>query len=290
MMFSGTYTAIATPFKNGEIDFKSFERCIERQIAGKVEGIVPAGCTGEAATMTPDEQLKLIKFTVECVKGRTQVVAGTGSNNTREAIELTKGASQLDIQGVLVITPYYNKPTQHGIIAHYRAVADNSRVPLMVYNVPGRTGVNILPETIAEMSKHANIRAVKEASGSVDQVSSILSLCDIEVLSGDDPLTLPMISVGACGVVSVTSNVAPREVSAMVQCALRGDFAAAKDAHYRLLRLHRSLFVESNPIPVKTVLGELGLIPHELRMPLQYGRKETVELAHKLVAEFQLRA
>lgn len=289
-MFEGTYTAITTPFSNNEIDYDAFAKLIERQIEGKVEGIVPAGCTGEAATMTPAEQLALIKFTVERVAGRVQVIAGTGSNNTREAIELTKGASQLDIQGVLVITPYYNKPTQKGLVAHYSALADESRVPVMVYNVPGRTGVKIEAESIAEMSRHPNIAAVKEACGSVDQVSSIINLCDIDVLSGDDPLTVPMISVGAKGVVSVTSNIAPLEVSSMIRCALEGDFKSAREAHYRLLNLHKSLFVESNPIPVKCVLGELGLIKKELRMPLQYGQSSTTEVARRLISEYQLKA
>lgn len=289
-MFQGTYTAIVTPFKNGEIDYLSFERLIERQIEGKVQGLVPAGCTGEAATLTAKEQMDVIKFAVEKVKGRAQVIAGTGSNCTSEAVQMTKEACNYDIHGVLVITPYYNKPTPSGIISHYYSVADASKVPVMVYNVPGRTGTKIDPETIAELSKHPNINSVKEACGSVDQVSEILERCDIQVLSGDDPLTVPMMSIGATGVVSVTSNVAPLEVSSMVQCALDGDYHAAKKAHLSLLKLHKSLFLESNPIPVKTVLAELGLIEKELRLPLEYGNEKTISLAKEMISSYSLKA
>jgi len=289
-MIEGTYTALTTPFKNGEVDYKAFAKLIERQIEGKVQGVVPAGCTGEAATLTPDEQLEVINFTVEQVKGRVQVIAGTGSNSTAEAVLLTEKATELDIQGILVITPYYNKPTSSGILSHYYAVADASKAPVMVYNVPGRTGTKIDPQTISELSKHPNIESVKEACGSVDQVSEILSLCDIVVMSGDDPLTVPMISIGAKGVVSVTSNIAPTEVSEMVQTALSGDFKKAAADHLKLLKLHKSLFVETNPIPVKTVLAEMGLMEKELRLPLEYGTENTVKVARKLIKDFSLKA
>jgi len=287
-VFKGTYTALVTPHKNGAIDFKAFEVLLERQIAGKVEGVVPAGCTGEAATMTPEEQLELIRFTVEIVKGRVQILAGTGSNNTREAVQLSEQASQMKIQGVMVISPYYNKPTQRGLIAHFSAIADASRVPVMIYNVPGRTGVKIEPETVAELGKHPNITAIKEACGSLEQVSEIVSLSDIEVLSGDDSLALPMISVGAKGVVSVSANIAPLQVSETIRLALNNNFTAARKNHLDLLKLHKSMFVESNPIPVKTVLGEMGLIAKELRLPLQYGNSSTVEMAKKLIQSFNL--
>ena len=287
-MFKGTYTALVTPFKNGAIDFDAYAKLIERQIEGGVQGIVPAGCTGEAATLVPSEQLELIRFAVDQVKGRVHVVAGTGSNNTREAIELTEKACEANIDGVLVISPYYNKPTQTGLLNHYRAVADASRVPLMVYNVPGRTGVKISPRTLAMMNEHPNINSVKEACGSVDQVMDIAACCDIDILSGDDPLTLAMISMGAKGVVSVSSNLIPKQVSAMVQCALDGDFVSARSAHYELLELHRSMFVESNPIPVKAVLSELGLIRNELRQPLEPACAETQEMARGLISKYHL--
>ena len=286
--FQGTYTALVTPFKNGEVDREAYAKLIERQIEGGVEGIVPAGCTGEAATLKPEEQLKVIEFAVDCAKGRVQVVAGTGSNSTREAIDLTVAAGKYNIQGVLVISPYYNKPTQSGLIKHYNQIADESKAPVMVYNVPGRTGIKIFPETIAEMAKHPNIQSVKEACGSVDQVSEIIVRCDIDVLSGDDPLTLPMMSVGAKGVVSVSSNIAPKEVSSMIRCALDGDYVSAKQAHYELLKLHKSMFVETNPIPVKTVLVELGYIANELRMPMETAMSKTTQAMQQLIKDHNL--
>jgi 4-hydroxy-tetrahydrodipicolinate synthase len=288
-MHQGTYTALVTPFKEGGIDFDAYAGLVERQIEAGVQGIVPAGCTGEAATLSHDEQLKLISFAVECAKGRVQVIAGTGSNNTAEAIHLTEKAGTLNIDGVLVISPYYNKPTQKGLFAHYSQLADASKAPVMIYNVPGRTGVKIDAETIADLSKHPNIQSVKEACGSIDQVSDILNLCDIDVLSGDDGLTLPMMSVGAKGVVSVSSNLVPKEVSTMVQCAADMDYASARKAHNDLLNLHKSMFVESNPIPVKAVLSEMGLIQNELRLPLEIATAETVAMARELIKTYGLK-
>jgi 4-hydroxy-tetrahydrodipicolinate synthase len=288
-MHQGTYTALVTPFKNGEIDFDAYAALIERQIEAGVQGIVPAGCTGEAATLSHEEQLKLIGFAVDCAKGRVQVIAGTGSNNTAEAIHLTEKACSSKIDGVLVISPYYNKPTQKGLFAHYSNLADASKAPVMIYNVPGRTGIKIDAETIADLSKHPNIQSVKEACGSVDQVSDIINLCDIDVLSGDDGLTLPMMSVGAKGVVSVSSNLVPKEVSTMVKCAAEMDFASARKAHNELLNLHKSMFVESNPIPVKAVLSEMGLIKNELRLPLETSVDSTLVMARELIKTYGLK-
>lgn len=288
-MHQGTYTALVTPFKNGEIDFDAYAALIERQIEAGVQGIVPAGCTGEAATLSHEEQLKLIGFAVDCAKGRVQVIAGTGSNNTAEAIHLTEMACSSKIDGVLVISPYYNKPTQKGLFAHYSNLADASKAPVMIYNVPGRTGIKIDAETIADLSKHPNIQSVKEACGSVDQVSDIINLCDIDVLSGDDGLTLPMMSVGAKGVVSVSSNLVPKEVSTMVKCAAEMDFASARKAHNELLNLHKSMFVESNPIPVKAVLSEMGLIKNELRLPLETSVDSTLVMARELIKTYGLK-
>jgi 4-hydroxy-tetrahydrodipicolinate synthase len=288
-MFRGTYTALVTPFKDGHIDYEAYANLIERQIEGGVQGIVPAGCTGEAATLVPAEQLELIKFAVEQVKGRIQVVAGTGSNNTKEAVELTQKACEFKIDGVLVISPYYNKPTQKGLLNHYTTIADASSVPVMIYNVPGRTGVKIEPETLVEMYKHPKLSSVKEACGSLDQVMSIANLCDMDILSGDDPLTVAMISMGAKGVVSVSSNVLPKQVSSMVECALAGDFVAARSAHYELLDFSRKMFVESNPIPVKAVLAEMGLISNELRAPLESASDATVATAKQLAEQYSLK-
>lgn len=268
-MFNGSYVALVTPFRpNFEIDFDAYGRLVDFHLAQGTNGIVPCGCTGEAATLSHDEQKRCIRFVVERVAGRVPVVAGTGSNNTREAIELTRYAKDLRCDGALLITPYYNKPTAAGQILHYTAVAEAIDIPIMLYNVPGRTGTKIEPETIAKLSKVPNIVSIKEACGSVDQVTQILSLCDIEVVSGDDSLTLPMMSVGASGVVSVAANVAPAEVSALCVAAARNDYPAAREIHYRLAPLFKGLFLETNPMPVKAALAYMGMIENVLRLPL----------------------
>jgi 4-hydroxy-tetrahydrodipicolinate synthase len=268
-MYRGSFVALATPFlKNLEIDFDAYGRLIDFQLEHGTHGIVPCGCTGEAATLSHDEQKSIIRFAIERVAGRVPVVAGTGSNNTKEAVALTQYAKEVNADGALLITPYYNKPTPAGQIAHYNAVAAAADIPIMLYNVPGRTGTKMSPETIAKLSKTPNIVSVKEACGTVDMVSDIRALCDINILSGDDPLTLPMMSVGASGVVSVAANVAPDKVAAMCNAVAADDWAKAKDLHYELLPLCRALFCESNPIPVKAALAEMGLIKNILRLPL----------------------
>jgi 4-hydroxy-tetrahydrodipicolinate synthase len=268
-MFSGSYVALATPFKpNFEIDFEAYGRLIDFQIGNGTNGLVPCGCTGEAATLEHDEQMKLIRFCIERTAGRVPVVAGTGSNSTREALLLTKYAKEAGANGALLITPYYNKPTAAGQIAHYNHVADEVDLPIMLYNVPSRTGTNILPETTAELSKNKNIVATKEAAGSVDQVSQILGLCDITVLSGDDSLTLPMMAVGAKGVVSVAANIAPKDISTMCAEFAKGNVAAAQKIHYKLMPLFKALFLETNPMPVKAALARMGLAENVLRLPL----------------------
>jgi len=267
-MFKGSYVAIVTPFKNGKIDEKKFAELVEFQIKNGTDGIVPAGCTGEAATMNHEEQKHIMGFTSEVVKGRVKVIAGAGSNSTAEAISLTKHAKKAGCDGALSITPYYNKPTPEGQYRHYEAIAKSCDIPIMLYNVPGRTGVCMKPETIARLSKISNITTIKEASGSLDQVSQILSLCDITVLSGDDSLTLPMMSVGAKGVVSVVANIIPKEISDMVSSFLKGDIKNAEKLHYKTLPLCKAMFIETNPIPVKTAMKMLGRISGEFRLPL----------------------
>lgn len=268
-MFKGSYPALVTPFKsNYEIDFDAYGRLIDFHLENGTNGLVPCGCTGEAATLTHQEQKDCIKFTMERVAGRIPVVAGTGSNNTKESIDLTLFAKEMQCDGALLITPYYNKPTPEGQLAHYTAVAEAAGIPIMLYNVPGRTGTRMSPETIAAASKVENIVSIKEACGSVDQVSQILSQCDISVVSGDDSLTLPMISVGAVGVVSVAANVVPKEVAALCAAASAGDFAHAKEIHYALLPIFNALFVETNPLPVKATLAAMGLIENVLRLPM----------------------
>lgn len=267
-MYTGSFVALVTPFQgNGDVDFDAYGRLIDFQIEGGTNGLVPCGCTGEAATLSHDEQKSIIKFSVERVAGRIPVIAGTGSNNTREAVGLTKYAKDVGADGALLITPYYNKPTAEGQIAHYRTIADEG-LPVMLYNVPGRTGTKMSPETIATMNEHPHIVSVKEACGSVDQVSQILHRCDINVLSGDDGLTLPMISVGAKGVVSVAANVVPGQVAELCRLANAGDFAGAQKLHYALVDLVEALFVESNPLPVKAILEKMGLIENNLRLPM----------------------
>ncbi len=268
-MYQGSFVALVTPFKeNYEIDFDAYGRLVDFHLEKGTNGIVPCGCTGEAATLSHDEQKACIRFVVERVAGRLPVVAGTGSNNTREALGLTRYAKEVGADGALLITPYYNKPTAAGQIAHYTAIAKAVDIPIMLYNVPSRTGIKMEPQTVAELNKIPNIVAIKEASGSLDQVSQILSLCDINIVSGDDSLTLPMIAVGATGVVSVAANVAPAEVAALCDEANKGDMPAARIIHYALMPLFKALFLETNPMPVKAALAKMDLIKNVLRLPL----------------------
>lgn len=282
-MFKGSIVAIVTPFKeNFEVDFDAYGRLVDFHLQNGTDGIVPCGCTGEAATLSHEEQKECIRFVMERVAGRIPVIAGTGSNNTVEALDLTRYAKEVGCDGALLITPYYNKPTQAGLIAHYTTIAKEVDIPIVLYNVPSRTGIKLEPETVAELSKIPNIVSIKEAGGSVDQVSQILSLCNINVLSGDDSLTLPMMAVGASGVISVAANVVPSKTAEMCKLALQGDFASARKIHYELMPLFKALFYETNPMPVKAALARMGLIKNVLRLPLvpmsepQYKRLEQV--------------
>lgn len=268
-MFKGSWVALVTPFnENFEVDFDTYGKLVDFHIEHGTHGLVPCGCTGEAATLSHEEQKKCIRFVIERVAGRIPVVAGTGSNNTMEALELTRFAKEVGCDGALLITPYYNKPTQAGLLAHYQKIAKEVDIPIILYNVPSRTGVKLEAETVAELNKIPNIVAIKEAGGSVDQVSQILSLCDITVLSGDDSLTLPMMSVGAVGVISVAANVVPTELVKMCTLALEGNYAQAREIHYRLMPLFKALFYETNPMPVKAALAQMGMIKNLLRLPL----------------------
>jgi len=270
MILEGSFVALVTPFtEDGSIDFDRLAELIEFQIGAGTDGLVPCGCTGEAATLEHDEQKSMMDFVVEKVAGRVPVIPGAGSNSTREAIALTAHAKAAGADAVLLISPYYNKPTQPGIRAHYRAIAEAVDIPIVLYNVPSRTGgKGIAPETVAELARIPTVVAIKEAGGSVDRVSAIRSLCDITVLSGDDPLTVPMMAVGARGVVSVTGNVVPAQVARMVRAHLDGDVALAEQYHFELIELSKTLFVETNPIPVKYALSIMGKIDNVLRLPL----------------------
>jgi 4-hydroxy-tetrahydrodipicolinate synthase len=271
MTFAGTHTALVTPFRDGKVDERSLRALVREQVAAGVDGVVPCGSTGESATMTHDEHEQVISLVLEEASGRIKVIAGTGSNSTAEACRLTKFAADAGADGALLISPYYNKPTQQGHVAHYRRIAEVSELPLLVYNIPGRTGVNMLPETIAEIAKIPNVVGIKEAAGSLDQVSRIIELCgtDFTVLSGDDSLTLPMMAVGAHGVISVLSNLLPKEQCALVRAAAKDDYETARRIHYQVLPLLQALFVEINPIPIKTAMAMAHKIAtDELRMPL----------------------
>ncbi len=268
-MFRGSIVALVTPFSEDfSVDFEAYGRLIDFHLEHGTHGIVPCGCTGEAATLAHHEQKQIIKFTVERVEGRVPVIAGTGSNNTAEALDFTSYAKEVGADGALMISPYYNKPTREGLIAHYKMIAENVDIPIMLYNVPSRTGVKMEPDTIAELFECPNIVSVKEACGSVDQVSQIRSLCDINVMSGDDPLTLPMMAVGASGVVSVAANVVPEKVAAMCDEFDNRNLEAAQALHYELTPLFKALFVQTNPLPVKAVLAQMGLIKNVLRLPM----------------------
>jgi 4-hydroxy-tetrahydrodipicolinate synthase len=267
-MFEGAYTAIVTPFnKNGDVDFGKLRDVIEMQVKNGIAGIVPMGTTGESPTLDYEEHEKVIEISVETARKRIKVIAGTGANSTREALDLTKHAQDAGADGTLQVTPYYNKPNQAGLIKHFSAVADLG-LPTILYNIPGRSAREIEVGTVAELSKHPNIVAVKEAGGSVDRVSQILARCKIEVLSGDDSLTLPMMAVGAVGVISVASNVAPKAVADMVHAALKGDWKTARELHQKYYRLFTDLFVDTNPIPVKAAMAMMGLIEEVYRLPL----------------------
>jgi len=288
-MFKGSFVALVTPHKNGKIDEKKFVELVEFQIKNGTNGIVPAGCTGEAATLSHEEQKRLMQFTVEAVNKRVPVIAGTGSNNTEEALSLTKHAKKVGCSGALMITPYYNKPTPEGQYRHYEKIAKSVDIPIVLYNVPSRTGISMLPDTVARLSKIDNIVAIKEASGSLDQVSQILSLCDITVLSGDDSLTLPMMSVGAKGVISVVANIIPGDVVKMVDSFLAGNTDEARKLHYKMMPIFKALFIETNPLPVKASLAIMKMIESEWRLPLCPPKDETIEKLKKVLKAYGLK-
>jgi 4-hydroxy-tetrahydrodipicolinate synthase len=269
-VFEGVFTALVTPFRNDALDEAALRELVERQVASGIDGIVPCGSTGEAATLSHAEHRRVVEVCVEAAGGRVQVLAGTGSNSTRESIELTRHARDAGADGALLISPYYNKPTQQGVVAHYAAVARESGLPLVAYNIPGRTASNLLPETIARLAEIELVVGVKESCGDIAQISRVVASCprNFAVLSGDDALTLPVIAVGGCGVISTTSNVAPHRMVELVAAARAGQLARAREIHLRLLPLFDALFCETNPIPVKAALALLGMVEEEIRLPL----------------------
>ncbi len=271
-MFRGTFTALVTPFCKDQIDEAAFERLIEHQIENGITGIVPVGTTGESPTLDHDEHMRVIALAVKFAKGRCKVIAGAGSNSTAEAIALTKEAEKVGADATLHVAPYYNKPTQGGLILHFKAIAEASPLPVILYSIPGRCGIEIGVETAVALAKACpNIVAIKEAGGSVERVSQLRSALpeEFQVLSGDDSLTLPFMAAGAVGVISVASNLAPKEVGQLVQAALENDFASARQIHARLYSLFKDLFIEPNPVPIKAALHWAGIINSpEVRLPL----------------------
>ncbi|RJP60869.1 MAG: 4-hydroxy-tetrahydrodipicolinate synthase [Candidatus Auribacter fodinae] len=269
-MFQGSFVAIVTPFSDNKLDEQALRELIREQIKNGTHGIVPCGTTGESPTLSYEEHNRVVDIAIEECKGRVPVIAGAGSNSTSETLMLTRHAKEAGADAVLLITPYYNKPTQDGLYSHFKTVAEEVDIPIVLYNVPGRTGVNIAPETVERLAQIPNIVAIKEASGSLDQVSQILSRCGITVLSGDDSLVLPMMSVGGKGVISVAANVLPGRMSALVNAGLKGDWKTAKKIHYELYPIFKNMFIETNPIPVKSSLAMMGMIKPEIRLPLTF--------------------
>ncbi len=289
-MFNGALTALVTPFRDGEVDEQALRELVEFQIQGGIDGLVPCGSTGESATLTHSEHEQVIRIVIHQARRRVPVVAGTGSNSTAEAIRFTASAREAGADGALMISPYYNKPTQDGIFRHYKMIAAAVDLPLIVYNIPGRTASNIAPETFARLCEIRNVVGIKEASGSMDQVSDIRRLCGdrLTILSGDDALTLPMMALGGKGVVATVSNIMPRETHELAAAALAGDFARAREIHYKLLPLVRAIFVETNPIPVKQALAFMGKCTAEMRMPLTQMSPGPAERLHALMKEMRL--
>lgn len=272
MQFTGAYTALSTPFANGEVDEQAYRRLIDWQIEQGIDGLVPCGTTGEAATMTHEEQGRIIKICVEQAKGRVPVIAGAGSNSTSEAIELTKLAKNAGADAALMITPYYNKPTPEGLIEHFKAIGKAVPMPIVVYNVPGRTGLNCQPETLKRIKDAVpEVIGVKEATADLKQCAEIIELCgkDFQMLSGDDFTVLPLLSVGGCGVISVVSNIMPAEMAGLCKAFRDGDTAKALDLSLKIAPLARAMFMETNPIPVKTALHKMGIFDKlEFRLPI----------------------
>jgi 4-hydroxy-tetrahydrodipicolinate synthase len=270
-MIKGSIVAIITPFKNNKVDYEALEKLIEFHIQNGTGGIVPCGTTGESATLTHLEHKEVIDFTIKKVKGRILVIAGTGSNSTQEAIELAESAKKSGADAHLSITPYYNKPTQEGLYLHFKAIAEAVNLPMVMYNVPGRTGVNMLPETAARLSQISNIAGIKEATGDLKQITEVMELSKsgFILLSGDDFTNLAQLAVGSTGAISVTANIAPKESASLYEAFAKGDLKGAQAIQFNLQGLHRAMFIETSPIPVKTAAHLMGLIPVlEFRLPL----------------------
>ena len=290
-MFRGSIVALVTPFANGKVDEKKLKELIEFHIAHGTSGVVPCGTTGESATLSVEEHERVIEVTIDQARKRVPVIAGTGSNSTQEAVELTVHAAKAGADASLQVSPYYNRPTQQGLYEHFKAIANAVDIPLVLYNIASRTGVNIEPETLARLARDCkNIVAVKEASGNLDQMSRVKSLCGnkFELLSGDDSLTLPVLAIGGTGVISVVANIVPRDVADLVAAFEKGDIKKAQMLHYKLLPLIKAVFIETNPIPIKTAMGLMGICDPALRLPMSAMLPENVERLKKAMKEYGL--
>lgn|SRR5215470_4793305 len=289
-MFSGSMVALITPFKDGQIDWKSLEALVEFHIGNGTHGIVPCGTTGESATLSHQEHDDVIKVVIKAVNRRVPVIAGTGSNSTDEAVRLTREAEKSGADGALMISPYYNRPTQEGVFQHYKKVASEVGIPIIVYNIPGRTGSKIEPETLARMSEIKNIAGVKEATGSVDQAIDVIRLCgeNLAVYSGEDTLTFSLMSLGGKGVISTVANIAPKAMSQLAEACLKGDWEKGRDLQFKLVPLIHAVFLETNPIPIKTALAQMGKCTAELRLPLTPMSEGNVQKLRQAMTEFGL--
>jgi len=289
-MFKGSMVALVTPFKGGKVDEKALRELVEFHIKNQTTALVPCGTTGESATLNYEEHDRVIELTVEFAGGRVPVIAGTGSNSTEEAIVLTKHAKKAGAAASLQVSPYYNRPTQKGLYLHFKAIAEAVNIPIIIYNIASRTGVNIEPETFAKLAEVKNIIGVKESSGSLEQMSRIRKLCPKEFLliSGDDALTLPVMSIGGVGIISVAANIIPRDVSDMCKAFEKGDIKRCEELHYKMLPLVKALFIETNPIPVKTAMGLMKMIDPELRLPMCEMLPENKDKLVKAMKEYKL--
>lgn len=289
-MKGGAWVALVTPFKDGKVDEDGLRRLIEFHIESGIDGLVPCGTTGEAATLSKEEHIHVIEITVNQARQRVPVIAGAGSNSTEETIGLTKAAKKAEADGVLLITPYYNRPSQEGLYRHYKAVAEEVDLPIILYNIPARTGVNLLPETVYKLSEIDNIVGIKEASGNLMQASEILKLCGSKFLlmSGDDFLLLPILSIGGRGVISVVANLVPREVQRLCKAFSQGNVKEAMDLHYKLFPLIKAMSIDTNPVPVKTALYLMGKISPEFRLPLCSTTEENKKILRESLKEYGL--
>src|SRR5256884_5446275 len=289
--FQGSFVALVTPFRNGQIDEAKVRELVELHASHGTDGIVPCGTTGESPTLSHDEHKRVVEVVIEAARGRIGVVAGTGSNSTAEAIDMTKHAERAGAAGALVVNPYYNKPTQEGLYRHFRAVAESVAIPILVYNIQSRTAVNVETDTLARLVRDvASVVGVKEASGSLDQMSHVIAACgpDFSVLSGDDNITLPLLAIGGSGVVSVIANILPRETAEMVHAALEGDWKRARDLHYRLFPLARAAFLETNPIPIKEAMAMAGMLEPEFRLPMCRMSDANLERLRAILTQYAL--